>query len=86
MYKIPFIPYLSAYLAKTEEAFTNLDNYMLEMIAERKASARAGEEPKADLFESLWRAAEEEEEDGGEGTAAKLGDREVLGNTFIFLL
>nr|ASN66812.1 Cyp5490A1 [Phaffia rhodozyma] len=87
MYKIPNIPYVSERLAKIKDAFTNLDNYMLEMMADRRASSLAGEEVRSDLFDSLWRAADDNLDKQVDGeTKWSFSDREVVGNTFIFLL
>lgn len=54
-------------------------NYMQEMICLRRGSEK--KEERHDLFSSLLDAS-----DGEADGAAKLSDREMLGNIFVFLL
>ncbi|KAL7412642.1 cytochrome P450 [Mrakia frigida] len=87
VYKLP-IPRLQPFLTKMDTAFKELDSHMMELVQERRAREKRvleGKEDapeKEDLFGSLVRAAAEEREDDG----IPFGDREVIGNTFIFLL
>lgn len=69
---------------------------MLSLLSSRRSSLEKGEEIKEDLFSSLVLNAaslEGEDGEGGEegpggagGGERGLSDREILGNTFIFLL
>lgn len=80
-------------LKKVDLAFTELDRHMLSLLSSRRSSLEKGEEMKEDLFSSLvLNAASLEGEGGEEGVGGAgvgeggLSDREILGNTFIFLL
>ncbi|KAJ3552928.1 hypothetical protein NM688_g3893 [Phlebia brevispora] len=66
-------------LRNVHVAFQELEMYMMEMCAARRALET--KEERHDLFSSLLDASDDEL-DGG----AKLTDRELLGNIFIFLL
>lgn len=55
---------------------------MRELIQERREEIERGERGSDDLFASLVRASSEENDNG----EPVLGDRELLGNTFVFLL
>ncbi|KAF7793522.1 hypothetical protein EIP86_004636 [Pleurotus ostreatoroseus] len=66
-------------LRNVSKAFVEFESYMLEMCAARRAAETKDE--KHDLFNSLLDARDEDESGG-----AKLTDRELLGNIFIFLL
>ncbi|KAF7793524.1 hypothetical protein EIP86_004638 [Pleurotus ostreatoroseus] len=76
-------------LRTVSAAFAELEDYMLEMCAARRAVAaeeKAEAEAKAarhDLFSSLLDASDDEADGLG---GAGLSDRELLGNIFIFLL
>ncbi|KAJ3552189.1 hypothetical protein NM688_g4282 [Phlebia brevispora] len=69
---------LTKHMRDVKVAFDELESYMLEMIRARKTAEK--KEERYDLFSSLLDASEEEE------GSAKLTDRELLGNIFIFLL
>ncbi|KAK7457059.1 hypothetical protein VKT23_010361 [Stygiomarasmius scandens] len=67
-------------LRKVQLAFDELDQYMMEMIANRRNAEK--KEERYDLFSSLLDANDEESPDG----EAKLTERELIGNIFIFLV
>nr|BAL05196.1 cytochrome P450 [Phanerodontia chrysosporium] len=66
-------------MRRTNLAFKELEQYMLEMIQARRSSEK--KEERYDLFSNLLDASEDES-DG----QARLADEELLGNIFIFLL
>ncbi|KAI0030490.1 614/534 cytochrome P450 [Vararia minispora EC-137] len=64
-------------LRRLRDAFDDFDKYMFEMIEARRSKEM--KEERADLFTNLLQATEAESD-------AKLTDRELAGNIFIFLL
>nr|BAL05179.1 cytochrome P450 [Phanerodontia chrysosporium] len=66
-------------IADVKLGFEELEKYMLEMVEERRNAPK--KEERYDLFSSLLDASDSDA-DGG----ARLTDRELLGNIFIFLL
>ncbi|KAN0113945.1 cytochrome P450, partial [Russula decolorans] len=64
---------------KVNLAFTELKQYMLEMVEDRKDADKV--EERYDLFSGLLDAAQDEP-----GSEAALSDDELIGNMFIFLL
>ncbi|KZV71454.1 cytochrome P450 [Peniophora sp. CONT] len=60
--------------------YDELDRYMFEMIESRRSAEK--KEDRSDLFSSLMDAADED----SLGSSSKITDRELVGNTFIFLL
>ncbi|KAK7457058.1 hypothetical protein VKT23_010360 [Stygiomarasmius scandens] len=72
--------HLTNRLRKIQLAFDELDQYMMEMITNRRNAEK--KEERYDLFSSLLDANDEESPDG----EAKLTERELIGNIFIFLI
>ncbi|KAN0113944.1 Cytochrome P450 [Russula decolorans] len=70
--------YLTKHTRKVDLAFTELKQYMLEMVEARKDADKA--EEHYDLFSGLLDAAQDEP-----GSEAALSDDELIGNMFIFL-
>ncbi|GJE85498.1 cytochrome P450 [Phanerochaete sordida] len=68
----------TARLARIRDAFAELELYMHEMIAARRAGAGADKEARDDLFGGLLDANDDDD--------ARLQDSELIGNMFIFML
>ena len=78
MYKIPRLPRnLHVTLKKTETAYTELENYLSEFIAEREKDRKAGSAERKDLLSLLL---------NGAALSNGLSTDEVKGNTYIMLL
>lgn len=86
MYRLPI-----KRLHTIDLAFTELDAHMLALVHARRVALARGEPLKDDLFSSLLLSGEDDDDDGLAGAATGdkgkgLTDRDVIGNTFIFLL
>lgn len=71
-----------------EASFTELETYFRSMIAERRASgdARESDTGRRDLLGALVHASANDDGELDAKQKAKLDDREVMGNIYVFLL